>query len=77
MGKKRWSDLSEQTRRRILVGAAFEGILKIVALADIRRRPASDIRGSKAKWATAVALVNSAGAVPVAYLVYGRRRHRS
>jgi hypothetical protein len=31
----------------IILGAAFEGILKIAALADIKRRPASEVRGSK------------------------------
>lgn len=58
--RKRWSDLSEQTRQRIVLAAAIERILKVVALIDIERRPASEIRGSKAKWAVAVILVNSA-----------------
>lgn len=58
--RKRWSDLSERTRQRIVLAAAIERILKVVALIDIERRPASEIRGSKAKWAVAVILVNSA-----------------
>lgn len=69
----RWSDLSERTRRLILLGATFEGLLKVMALLDLRRRPASDVRGSKTKWAMAIVLINSVGAVPVGYLVYGRR----
>jgi hypothetical protein len=72
--KQRWNELSEGTRRLIILGAVFDGILKIVALIDIARRPAAQIRGSKARWATAVVLVNSLGAVPLAYLKYGRRR---
>jgi hypothetical protein len=57
----------------ILLGATFEGLLKIMALLDLRRRPANDIRGSKTKWAIAIVLINSVGAVPIGYLVYGRR----
>ena len=71
--KKRWSELSEGARRLVVLGAVFEGVLKIMALIDLKRRPASEIRGSKAIWATALVLVSSAGAVPIAYFVYGRR----
>jgi hypothetical protein len=73
MPKRRWSELSERTRKLILLGAAFEGVLKILALIDLKRRPAGEIRGSKAKWATAVVLVNSVGAVPIAYFLCGRQ----
>jgi hypothetical protein len=73
MTRRRWSDLSERTRRLILYGAVYEGILKVSALVDLARRPASQIRGSKAWWTTAVVLVNSLGAVPLAYFRYGRR----
>ncbi len=73
MAKRRWSDLSERTRRLITVGALFEGVLKVLALIDIKRRPPSEIRGSKARWAAAVLFVNSLGAVPIAYFLYGRR----
>lgn len=76
MPKKRWSDLDERTRRLIEVGAAFEGVLKIVALVDLKRRPAREINGSKRKWATAITLVNSLGVLPVVYFLYGRRTDR-
>ena len=46
--KKRWSELSEGARRLVVLGAVFEGVLKIMALIDLKRRPASEIRGSKA-----------------------------
>ena len=72
---KRWSELSPRTRRRIVLGGAFEGVLKIIALVDLKRRPAGQVRGSKAKWAIAIVTVNSVGAVPIAYLIYGRRGH--
>lgn len=72
--KRRWSELSEASRRLIILGATVEGLLKISALIDLVRRPASQVRGSKARWALAVVVVNSLGAVPLAYLLYGRRR---
>jgi hypothetical protein len=73
MARRRWSELSERSRRLILLGAAAEGTLKIAALVDIRRRPADRIRGPKPAWVIALVLVNSVGAVPVAYFLVGRR----
>jgi len=75
--RRQWSDLSERTRRLLVAGAVAEGILKVAALADIRRRPASQIRGPKWLWAVVVAIVSSAGVVPISYFVFGRRRPRS
>ena len=71
--RQKWSDLSPRTRRVVMVMAALEGAIKVAALVDLARRPASQVRGSKAAWATAITLVNSAGAVPLAYFVRGRR----
>jgi hypothetical protein len=45
--RKHWSDLSERTRRLLITAAVVEGILKVAALIDIKRRPASQIRGPK------------------------------
>jgi hypothetical protein len=72
--KERWNDLEPRTRRLLVFAAAIEGVLKIAALSDLVRRPSSEVRGSKAGWAAAVALVNALGAVPIAYFVWGRRR---
>ena len=71
---RRWSDLSERTRRRLVIGAVVEGILKLVALNDLRRRPAGEIRGRKWVWAAVIGLANSVGVVPMAYFLFGRRR---
>ena len=71
---RRWSDLSERQRRLLVAGAVMEGILKLVALNDLRRRPAAEVRGRKWVWATVVTLANSAGVVPLAYFMFGRRR---
>jgi hypothetical protein len=74
VARRRWSDLSERRRRLLVAAAVAEGILKLAALNDIKRRPASQIRGQKWIWATVVAVVSSAGVVPVSYFVFGRRR---
>ena len=76
MPGRQWSELSERTHRLLICGAAFEGILKVLALIDIVRRSSDEVRGSKMKWAAAVTLVNSVGAVPIAYFLYGRRANR-
>jgi hypothetical protein len=57
----------------IVLAGAIEGVLKSAAPIDLARRPASEVRGSKARWATAVTLINALGAVPIAYFVCGRR----
>lgn len=71
--RKQWSDLSERNRRLLIAAAAAEGILKVAALIDLRRRPAAQIRGPKWLWATAVTVISSAGVLPVSYFVFGRR----
>jgi hypothetical protein len=70
----RWNDLSPRTRRAIEVAGVIEGILKVLALIDLRRRPAAEVRGSKKSWALAIVVLNSAGVVPIAYFLKGRRR---
>lgn len=72
--RRRWSDLSEGTRRFIIVTAVAESILKGAALIDIKRRPADQIRGPKWLWVPVVTVVNSLGIVPISYFVFGRRR---
>jgi hypothetical protein len=72
--RRKWSDLDPHVRRVIVVAGVVEGALKIAALVDLARRPADGVRGSKARWATAVTLLNSLGAVPIAYFVWGRHR---
>ena len=73
MEKKRWSELDPRAQQAILVGGAFEAGLKVAALIDLAQRPRSNVRGSKAAWAAALVLVNSAGVVPIVYLLRGRR----
>ncbi len=72
---RRWSDLSGRSRRLIIAAAIAEAILKTAVLIDLKRRPASQIRGSKRGWIVAAVLVNSAGLGPLSYFVFGRQRH--
>jgi hypothetical protein len=58
----------------IVAVGAVEGVLKIAALIDLARRPSDEIHGTKARWVAAVSLINSLGAVPIAYFVWGRRK---
>jgi hypothetical protein len=75
--RKQWSDLSGRTRGLLIAAGVVEGVLKVAALIDIKRRPASQIRGPKWLWAVVVAAVSSAGIVPMSYFVVGRRQSRS
>jgi hypothetical protein len=72
--RKQWSDLSERNRKLLIAAGVVEGCLKIAALIDIKRRPASQIRGPKWLWATVVSVVSSAGFIPISYFVFGRKR---
>ena len=70
---RRWSDLDERTRKLLITVAVADAALRVAALIDIKRRPASQIRGEKRAWVADVALVNSAGVIPVSYFLFGRR----
>ena len=73
MARRSWQELDPRVRRAIVITSAVEGALKIAALIDLWRRPAAQVRGPKRRWALAIAFVNSAGAVPIAYFLRGRR----
>jgi len=70
----RWKDLSSRTRRVIITAGIAEAILKTAVVIDIRRRPASQIRGPKQLWVVAAVVVNSAGIGSLSYFAFGRRR---
>ena len=72
----RWNRMSERDRRLVVLAGVLDGILKIAALLDLRRRPADDIRGRKWVWGTVITLANSVGIVPLAYFLFGRRPKR-
>ena len=43
--RRQWSDLSPRTRGLLITAGIVEGILKVAALIDIKRRPAGQIEG--------------------------------
>ena len=70
VGKVRWQDLSAQTKMRFAVMGAIQIALFVAALWDIRRRPATEIRGRKGLW-MAISFINFIG--PIAYFIFGRK----
>ncbi|MGW7685551.1 DUF5652 family protein [Kribbella sp. NPDC054772] len=74
MARTTWQEMSPRKRRMVVVGGAVDGVLKIAALVDLWRRPATEVRGSKVWWATALAVTNSAGLLPIVYFAYGREK---
>lgn len=68
--KKKWSDLTPAQQRAFKVGGALEVVLTALAVRDLARRPASEVRGSKALWAASF-VVQPFG--PLAYFAVGRR----
>ena len=70
---RQWGSLSRRTRRMLVIAGAAEGVLKVAALIDIRRRPSSQVRGPKWLWAVVIATVGSAGVLPISYFLFGRR----
>ncbi|HEX6335596.1 MAG TPA: PLD nuclease N-terminal domain-containing protein [Jiangellaceae bacterium] len=70
MATRQWSDLSRTQQRTVIVGGAVEVALTAVALVDLARRPAGQVRGPKLLWAAAC-FVQPVG--PISYLLVGRR----
>jgi hypothetical protein len=72
MPRRKWSDISPAARRLVLVAGGIEMVMKVLALVDLKRRPASGVNGSKRKWAVALVFLNSVGLVPLVYFRRGR-----
>ena len=70
---KKWSELSAREKAPFVVRGIVQFALLAAALADIYRRPAEEINGSKWLW-SAAALVNFMGIGPIAYFAFGRKR---
>jgi hypothetical protein len=58
----------------IILGVVLETVVKVAALRDLKRRPADEVRGPKWLWGAVITVANSAGLVPAAYFMFGRRR---
>ena len=73
VGKKSWAELGDSQRRLVVVGAAVQVALQLMALRDLRRRRADEVNGPRWAWVGAT-FVNTIG--PCAYFLFGRRRNR-
>ena len=71
VARRRWSDLTPQQQAAIGVAGLLQVTLMILALVDVRRRPAAQINGNKRLW-TLAAFINFIG--PIAYFLFGRKR---
>ena len=72
---KRWQDLSSRQRKLLVTVGVVDAASRVAMLLDLKRRQETQVRGSKRLWALS-ALVNSAGVVPLAYFLVGRRSER-
>lgn len=70
MAKKKWNDLTDAQKAGLVGLAALQVALAASAWADLASRPATQIQGSKGKWAAIIA-INFIG--PVLYFTRGRR----
>jgi hypothetical protein len=68
-----WRELTPRQRQAMVIRGGLQLAVLFAALIDLRRRPASQIRGPKALWA-AISFVNYLGVGPLAYFLFGRRR---
>ncbi|GAA4413932.1 hypothetical protein GCM10023168_37130 [Fodinibacter luteus] len=74
MRSARWNEMSPTTRAVVVTAGVVDAGLRAWALADLRNRPAEQVLGPKAVWGLALTVVSSAGVLPAAYLLLGRRR---
>jgi len=72
--KKTWKELSPMAKFGTITAALVQLSLLVAAQRDISRRPAAEIRGSKALWRAAT-LINFVG--PGSYFTFGVRRQAS
>ena len=67
--KKKWSDMTPGQKTGTLVVGAVQLSLAAAAWADLAKRPSSQVKGSKIKWAFVIAM-NFIG--PILYFTKGR-----
>ncbi|MEA5453380.1 PLD nuclease N-terminal domain-containing protein [Sinomonas sp. JGH33] len=72
--KTKWKDLSPGKRFGVVLAAAAELSLKALAWRDLARRQPGEVNGPKAAWFAAT-FINTFG--PIAYFLFGRKRHAS
>lgn len=72
--RRRWNDLPPTRRTLLVTVGVIDAGMRAWALVDLKNRPAEEVNGRKAVWGLALTVVGSAGLLPAAYLLLGRRR---
>ena len=72
--RQKWDELSPARKRVMVTVGIVDAGLRAWALVDLKNRPAEEVNGPKGVWALALSVVSSAGLLPAAYLLLGRRR---
>ena len=72
--RQKWDELSPARKRVMITLGIADAGLRAWALVDLKNRPAEEVNGPKGVWALALTVVSSAGLLPAAYLLLGRRR---
>ncbi|GEE04055.1 hypothetical protein nbrc107696_45010 [Gordonia spumicola] len=73
MAKKKWNQLTPGQKGVIIGTAAVDAALRVWAGSDLASRRPDEVNGPKWLWGAGLSLVNTAGVLPVLYLVKGRR----
>jgi hypothetical protein len=74
--REQWSQLSPRQQGAVVAVTTVDVGLRVLALADLARRPADGVRGPKWAWAVGLSVVNSVGVLPAVYLRWGRHPER-
>ena len=69
--KRKFQDLPPGGKIAVAFAAIAELTLMVVALRDLYKRPAEQVKGPKPAWAAA-SMINFLG--PIAYFAFGRRK---
>lgn len=72
--RQKWDELSPTRKRAVIAVGVIDASLRAWALADLKGRPAAEVKGPKGVWALALTVVSSAGLLPTAYLLFARKR---
>jgi hypothetical protein len=72
--RQKWDELPPARKRLMITVGVVDAGMRAWALMDLKNRPVDEVNGPKAAWALALTVVNSAGLLPTAYLLFGRRR---
>lgn len=72
--RRTWDELPPARKRLLIVVGVVDAGMRAWALIDLKDRPADEVKGPKAAWALALTVGNSAGLLPAAYLLFGRKR---